>query len=251
MDLTVFSALPTGPRLSVEGAERQFSDGTSGNDRLAGTAESDFIDGLAGNDRILGRGGDDSLTGGLGDDVLRGGQGNDSLEGGGFPGNGQDDDRLFGGAGDDFLYGGVGDDVMVGGTGGDYFNPGEGDDIMRGGRGRDLFVDIVGDGSDTLTGGAQRDSFNFLFTQGAPGAAEVDTVTDFAATQDSLVITLPGGDTTLSGGTARRYLNDEGIAWRLDANGAEITLDPNYTLVLQFDGATRGADFWNALDLVV
>jgi Ca2+-binding RTX toxin-like protein len=70
-------------------------DGTSGNDKLIGTAASEEILGFAGNDRIFGRGGNDLLRGGDGDDKLFGGSGNDRLRGD------HGDDTLTGGAGHD------------------------------------------------------------------------------------------------------------------------------------------------------
>jgi CSLREA domain-containing protein len=56
--------------------------GTSGNDRLGGTASRDGFLGLGGNDRLSGKGGKDGLCSGPGKDRLRGGGGNDILVGG-------------------------------------------------------------------------------------------------------------------------------------------------------------------------
>lgn len=56
--------------------------GTSGKDRLGGTASRDGFLGFGGNDRLSGKGGKDGLCGGPGRDRLRGGGGNDILVGG-------------------------------------------------------------------------------------------------------------------------------------------------------------------------
>jgi hypothetical protein len=79
-------------------------DGTSGDDRLTGTARDDVICAGAGRDRIDGRGGDDAIFGDAGDDRVEGGAGQDTLYG--------DDgaDQLSGGRGVDVLSGGPGDD---------------------------------------------------------------------------------------------------------------------------------------------
>lgn len=69
--------------------------GTSGDDRLIGTAADDIICGLAGNDRLKGKGGRDCLAGGAGDDDLKGARGRDALHGG------EGDDSCNGGKGQD------------------------------------------------------------------------------------------------------------------------------------------------------
>ena len=74
------------------------SQGTSGDNVLAGTAAFDTINGLAGNDTISGLAGNDTLGGGAGIDTIDGGIG---------------DDTLTGGTGADTLTGGAGSDVFV------------------------------------------------------------------------------------------------------------------------------------------
>jgi Ca2+-binding RTX toxin-like protein len=56
--------------------------GTSGRNKISGTAFNDFIDGRGGNDVIKGKGGHDILKGGSGADVIVGGRGNDLMAGG-------------------------------------------------------------------------------------------------------------------------------------------------------------------------
>ncbi|CZF79823.1 Bifunctional hemolysin/adenylate cyclase precursor [Grimontia celer] len=80
-------------------------------------------------------------------------------------------DELYGGSGDDRLEGNYGDDILDGGTGQDRLNGGIGDDFLNGGAGR-----------DTLTGGLGADKFFFDSNSGS------DTVTDFNASHDILVI---------------------------------------------------------------
>lgn len=59
-----------------------FVDGTTGNDRMIGTAADNAFRGLAGNDSLYGRGGNDVLDGGAGRDIVSGGSGHDTLTGG-------------------------------------------------------------------------------------------------------------------------------------------------------------------------
>lgn len=78
--------------------------GTSGNDRLVGTAQRDVICGLRGDDVLVGFGGADVLRGGRGNDSLFGSRGRDVLRGG------RGHDLLIGGGGVDSLDGGAGTD---------------------------------------------------------------------------------------------------------------------------------------------
>jgi Ca2+-binding RTX toxin-like protein len=54
--------------------------GTTGADRLDGTAVNNYLDGLAGNDTLNGGAGNDVLYGGLGRDIMSGGTGNDIFQ---------------------------------------------------------------------------------------------------------------------------------------------------------------------------
>ncbi len=89
-----------------------------------------------------------TLTGNTGQDLLFGNGGNDNLSGG------ASNDLLSGGIGDDTLNGGIGNDVLIGGI-----------------------------GNDTLTGGGGADRFAFAET----GAANVDTITDYQASQGNII----------------------------------------------------------------
>lgn len=57
--------------------EASIPGGTSGNDRITGTAAPELIRGLEGNDTLIGGGGNDTLDGGTGRDLLSGGAGAD------------------------------------------------------------------------------------------------------------------------------------------------------------------------------
>jgi Ca2+-binding RTX toxin-like protein len=82
--------------------------GTSGDDRLKGTAGPDVICAGAGNDQISGLSKGDRVIAGPGDDFLSGGKGPDHLLGG--PG----DDQMIGGKGRDTVKGGPGQDFCFG-----------------------------------------------------------------------------------------------------------------------------------------
>lgn len=147
--------------------------GSRGNDVLAGGPTDEDLSG--------GRG-DDTITGGLGDDNLTGGRGNDLLEGG------QGDDDLFGGRGLDTLNGNEGSDILVGGRG---------DDLLTGSTGEDLFALAAGDGTDTITdfvfdedvigliGGLSFEQLDIV--QGA-GAQTADTLISVAETDELLAV---------------------------------------------------------------
>jgi serralysin len=110
-------------------------------------------------DWINGNGGWDWLDGGGGNDTINGGSGND---------------KVFGGSGNDRLSGGRGSDKLDGGSGRDSVNGGSGNDFVNGGR-----------GSDLLTGGSGDDAFAFTT---ALGSSNVDTITDFDADDDGIVL---------------------------------------------------------------
>ena len=97
--------------------------------------------------------GDDQLTGSNGNDTLNGFKGSDNVSGK------QGDDQLTGFSGDDSLSGNAGLDIIKGGAG---------DDDLDGGGGK-----------DQLTGGSGRNSF--VFDSKLDGAANVDTITDWTA----------------------------------------------------------------------
>ncbi|MEO1324157.1 MAG: calcium-binding protein, partial [Pseudomonadota bacterium] len=107
-----------------------------------------------------------------GDDLARGGRDDDSI----FGENGND--KLWGQQGHDYLDGGAGDDILKGGGGHDQLFGSDGNDTLKGGGGRDILAG--GDGNDTLTGNNGRDTF--IFSLGD----DVDTITDFDVTRDTI-----------------------------------------------------------------
>lgn len=101
---------------------------------------------------------------------------------------------MFGGDGNDTLNGLAGNDVIFGENGADVLNGGDGADLLLGGAGNDIITggngnDLIygGSGNDQLTGGAGNDFFIFNSRdKGLLGTPSVDTVTDFAKTEDYL-----------------------------------------------------------------
>lgn len=194
-------------------------EGGKGGDRLDGGFGDDFILGQAGDDQLIGKDGSDILDGGTGVDILLGGLGhdlyivdspqdmtlNEQVEGGNDTieasvnwalgpqsrnienlrligsrfvagiGNLLDNEirgsdaknRLSGGRGNDTLTGERQADRLIGNDGNDWLSGGFADDLLEGGEGRDIFK------FDGLKHG-------------------LDTVVDFNATDDSIVVSRRG-----------------------------------------------------------
>lgn len=108
----------------VAPAEAAIIDGTTGPDRLVGTAQADTVRGFAGRDVLYGGGGADDLNGGPGADRIFGGPGADRIYGGRdgyqYPPR-FETDLLYGGAGPDrivarffdHVYAGPGNDTII------------------------------------------------------------------------------------------------------------------------------------------
>src|SRR5690606_20057633 len=85
-------------------------------------------------------------------------------------------DTVSGGGGSDLIFGGLGNDGIAGGDGADTLNGENGNDAIGGGL-----------GNDSLTGGIGTDSFVFD-TKVKPKGSNVDTIADFSAADDSILL---------------------------------------------------------------
>lgn len=153
---------------SCQGATVPKTDGTAGDDALAGTASRDLMSGLAGDDRLDALGGKDCVFGDDGRDSAKGGAGGDSLEGG--SGN----DRLRGNGGGDGVRGQMGNDALTGGGGRDRVAGAGGKDRLVGGGGRDRIRG--GPGRDTIAPGGGKDRINCGTGNDKVFATEADRV---------------------------------------------------------------------------
>ena len=234
-------------------------------DVMFGMGGKDILFGAGGDDRLDGGTSDDVLFGGNGNDTLTGGAGNDRLNGGnGYAGatDGNDSadysaatrtvtvdlsgtyeivagiyvqvfakgadigrdvfssiENATGGSGADTLRGDAKANVLKGGAGADTILGGDGADLLYGG------LD-----ADTLTGGKGGDRF---FFDTRIGHTNVDTLTDFSARLDKLVLdddifkalkvgTLSAADFVV--GTAARDASDHLI---YDKTGGGLYYDPD------------------------
>jgi len=84
-------------------------------------------------------------------------------------------DWIDGFGSNDVLYGNDGNDLLFGNTGSDTLNGGAGNDLLDGGA-----------GSDTLSGGSGNDTFRFNTDHNI--GTDIDTLSDFSATDDTLDI---------------------------------------------------------------
>lgn len=132
------------------------------------------------------------VAGYSGDYYLFGGDGNDTIEAGGKSGN-----YLYGEAGDDLLISPNGLQVtidMYGGEGNDRLFGSYNKDTLDGEAGNDELTGSWND--DILTGGAGADRFIFTGNDG------IDTITDFSATEDTIVVSASGFGGGLKSGAA-------------------------------------------------
>ncbi len=199
---------------SIEEAALTGGDGNNVLDARNFTLGTVTLSGAAGDDTLTGGTRDDHLEGGSGNDVLRGSGGNDRLDGGEgvdraivvtnsnitltntqLIGSGTDtlisveEVALTGGDGNNVLdarnftlgtvtlNGELGDDTLVGGSGNDTLVGGSGNDTLLGGSGR-----------DSLAGGEGSDWFLCSHSTGSPSGRTDDTISDFLANTDKLVL---------------------------------------------------------------
>ena len=230
--------------------------GTFQGDTLLGDTGDNVIWGAAGNDVWLdGRIGNDTIFGGDGNDVLIGGWGADVLDGGaGTRDRVQYTDSQTGlrvdlqfastntgiAAGDTFVqiedvYGSFRDDSILGDSGDNILWGASGNDVIDGRLGNDTL--IGGAGNDTLTGGTGADVFIFDFTL---GASNVDTITDYSATDDSIHL----DDAVFAAFTATGALADAAFTLGLAATTAAHRIIHNAStgeLLYDADGSGAGA----------
>jgi len=193
---------------AIGGAGHDWLFGNAVANSLVGGNGNDVLSGNAGNDRLVGEGGNDALNGGPGIDSLTGGLGNDVYEvdnpgdrvletstrpaeidtvrasvSYSLPAN-VERLTLIGTA----AIHGTGNalnNVLVGNAASNHLHGGAGRDILIGGLGNDTLVG--GFGNDQLTGGGGADRFVFMTAQ-----QQVDTITDFVAIDDALVVSAKG-----------------------------------------------------------
>jgi Ca2+-binding RTX toxin-like protein len=201
--------------------------GTSGNDTLTGTSGDDTINALGGNDFI---------NASAGNDVIDGGTGFDTLSFTGFATSGVVVDMGAGTAGStsftsiERVIGSGFADQLTGSAGADNLTARGGNDTLNGGA-----------GNDTLWGEAGAD--DFLFT--AVGAANADTIGDFASGTDDIVLdasvmTALGAEGEFSAGDVR-FRAGAGLTSGQDADDRVIYNTTTRQLFYDADGSGAGA----------
>jgi Ca2+-binding RTX toxin-like protein len=230
-------------------------------ENLIGSAHADRLAGNAANNVLNGGVGNDSLAGGGGHDVLAGGDGNDTLHGGAGA------DALHGGAGIDAAsYAGstAGVTVNLGASGGDAAGDTlTGMENLIGSAHADRLTGSAannvlngGLGNDVLTGAAGFDAFLF---NTALGAANVDQITDFSVTDDTIrlenavfsALTATGvlSAAAFAVGTAASDADDRiiydsanGVLY-YDADGAGGAAQIPFAILVSHAGGVTNADF--------
>ena len=168
--------------------------GGSGNDRIYGNAAANVLTGGAGNDVLDGRGGADTLNGGTGNDIyVMSDRGDKIIDAGGV-------DKIHASVSislgsytsvENLILTGFGNinglgnglaNILKGNGGNNVLNGAGGNDTISGGLGADRLYGGVG--NDKLMGGAGADAFVFNTTLNS--SRNVDTITDFSATDDTI-----------------------------------------------------------------
>jgi serralysin len=182
VDLTAGTATGGSGNDTLSGIERVI--GSRHNDTLLGSAATDSFLGSFGDDAIDGRGGIDTVEYGnvargvtvnLGAGTATGGAGTDTLTSIENATGSIFNDTLVGSGKANTLRGMAGNDTISGGAGADRLNGDAGRDILSGGT-----------GNDTLTGGLGQDVFRFNTTLGTARIANIDRITDFSVTDDTI-----------------------------------------------------------------
>ncbi|HAP39348.1 MAG TPA: hypothetical protein DCQ94_06260, partial [Nitrospira sp.] len=246
--------------LTLYGASNRGGTGNDLDNVITGNTGSNALNGGLGNDTLMGGDGHDSLVGREDNDSLLGGSGNDTLNGG------VGVDTMEGGTGNDtYYYDNVGDVIIEnGGEGTDLVlssltytlganlehltlfgasnrnGTGNGlDNVITGNTGRNQLVGDAGAdtlagglGNDTLTGDAGTDSFLF---NTAPGASNIDRITDFSVTEDLIVLDNAVFAGFVSNGAVTADMFETGTA-ALDAEDRLIYNPTNGALFYDADG---------------
>ena len=235
--------------------------GDTGANVIVGAGGADILNGQSGSDILVGLGGDDVLIGGTGSNTMQGGAGNDRY----YMTSAQDtimeafgegydtvvvdfaqytmgsnvEALIYNGAGAFVGIGNTGADVIAGAGGADDLSGLNGNDTLMGHGGADLLTggagaDLLngGAGSDRLTGGSGADQFVFADTG-------VDTITDFAAGNDRILL-----DHLLFSALGVGALASSAFARGTTALNADerILYDPNSgALLYDADGSGSGA----------
>ncbi len=247
---------------------------------ILGGARDDILNGQDGDDILVAAGGNDVLIGGTGANTLQGGAGNDLyyVSSAGdtiveMPGMGYDtistslsaytlfgdlEALVFRGQGAFRGTGSMNDDVIVGGSGNDELRGLDGRDVLSGNAGADYLFGNAGDdqinggmGNDRLEGGTGSDLFVFA-------DASIDTITDFAAASDrilldrSLFASLDAGTLAIGafvrGGSAlqaddRILYNPDTGALLYDADGSGVGIATQFAIVSVPSGILAANDF--------
>ena len=198
--------------------------GTSGNDSLNGTSGNDTLNGLGGNDTLAGSAGTDRYDGGTGSDTLdlrltSAGVTLSFVDGtisGSFNGTFVNMERVLAGNGADNL---------IGSAGSQNLSARGGNDTLAGAA-----------GVDTLWGGSGADSFVYRET----GAANADSIADFASGVDKIVLNTVvmgtlGEPGNFAAGDERFVANSSGAAQEADdrviyeTDTRQVWFDPDGT----------------------
>ena len=145
---------------------------------------------------------------------------------------------LTGSAFADLIEGAGGNDTLYGGNEDDWVKGGDGADSLFGGNGAD---GIWGDlGNDTMTGGAGADIFYFEF---APSTTNMDTITDFDATDDTiwLLTSAMPGFSNVGTVDASQFASGAGLTAATDADQRIIYNTSNGDLFYDSDGVGGAA----------